>query len=87
MTGRISNEPAEALVAVHYDPPHGEAILVSTDGDGRDGNAIWIPRSQLKSFHLTGKSTRGFDRDGTPKTFPMANITVPEWLAVKKGLV
>lgn len=82
-----SSDATSVLVAVHYDPPRGEAILVSTDGDARNAAAVWIPRSEIKSFHLTGRSTRGFDRDGTPKTFPMAHLGVPEWLAVKKGLV
>ncbi len=81
----MSREPAEVLVAVHVDRPQDKSVCVSIDGDGRKG--VWIARSQLGSFHLTGKSTAGTNRYGEPVRLPMANITLPEWLAKKEGFI
>lgn len=79
------NEPTELLVAVHFNPPRGKAVLVSIDGT--NGRAVWIGKNQLGSFHLTGGTTLGTNQDGNRVTLPLANITIPEWLAIKEGLV
>jgi len=79
------SEPAEILVAVHFDNPERKAVLVSKDGEA--AHAKWLPRRWLLSFHLTGKTTRGRDKRGGSVTLPMAHATVPEWLAIQEGLV
>ena len=78
-------ELVELLVAVHFDPPQGKAVLVSDTGDA--SRAKWLPKRLLNSFHLTEKTTRGTDRGGKPITLPMANVTIPEWLAKREGLI
>jgi hypothetical protein len=79
------NGPTELLVAVHFDPPKGAAVLVSIDGTNARGT--WIPKKLIESFHLTGKTTQGTDRSGNNVTLPLAHITIPEWLAVQRELV
>lgn len=74
----------EVLVAVHLDKPGLNAVKVSIDGDAK--RATWIARSQLNAFDLTGKTTKG--TDGMAKvTLPLANITIPEWLARDRGFI
>lgn len=80
-----SREPTEILVAVHVDRGGATPVLVSIDGENR--HAKWIGRSLVLSLHLTGQTTRGTDRAGNPDTLPLANITVPEWLALKEGFI
>jgi hypothetical protein len=75
----------ELLVAVHFDPPEGKAVLVSDTG--RAAQAKWLPKRLLNSFHLTGKTTQGEDRSGRRVTLPMAHLTCPEWLAKREGLI
>lgn len=48
-----------------------KAILVSDD-DNRD-NAVWLPKSQVE-----------IENDGHAN---FVTVTLPEWLAVEKGLV
>lgn len=81
----MSREPVEILVAVHVDRPQDRSVRVSIDGD--DCRGVWIARSQFGSFHLTGKSTAGTDRHGNNVRLPMANVTLPEWLAKKEGFI
>jgi hypothetical protein len=78
-------DPTEVLVAMHYDPPKGRAVLVSIDGDNT--RAVWIAKSLIGSKHLTGKTTQGTDRQGGRVTLPLANLTIPEWLAIDRGFV
>jgi len=75
----------ELSVAVHIDVPKHQSILVSDTGESKD--AKWIPRSLIKSFHLTGKTTRGVDRDGQVVVLPMAVLEIPEWKARQEGLI
>ncbi|MGD9882388.1 hypothetical protein [Reyranella sp.] len=49
--------------------------------------ALWIARSQIKSYHLIGTSTEGTDQNGVRKRLPLANMTVPEWLARDRGFI
>lgn len=79
-----SREPTEIMVALHVDRGTGP-VLVSIDGDNRNGK--WISRKLIGSLHKTGKTTRGTDRDGRPVMLPIANLTVPEWLATKEGFI
>lgn len=80
-----SREPTELLVAVHVNRPQDKSILMSIDGDNK--NAKWIARSLISSFHETGQSTRGTDRNDNVLRLPLANVTIPEWLAIKEGFV
>ena len=79
------NDPTEILVAVHRDQADTKAILVSINGDGK--RALWVARSQISSYHLIGTSTEGTDDKGNRKRFPLANMTVPEWLAKDRGFI
>lgn len=56
------NDPTEVLVAVHRDQADTKAVLVSINGDGK--RALWIARSQIKSYHLIGTSTEGTYQNG-----------------------
>ena len=79
------NEPTELLVAVHFNSPEGKAVLVSIDGENT--GAKWIPRSLIESIDLTGKTTKGTNRGGYKVTLPLANLVIPEWLALREGLI
>lgn len=48
-----------------------KAILVSDDGD--EANAVWLPLSQIE---IDDQGKNG-----------VVTVTVPEWLAIDKGLV
>lgn len=81
----MSREPTEILVALHVDRGGATPVLVSIDGENK--NAKWIGRSLVLSLHETGQTTRGTNRDGRPCVLPLANLTVPEWLALKQGFI
>lgn len=78
-----SRDPTEILVALHRRT--AGAYLVSNDGVNE--HAKWISRTLVTSMHETGQTTRGTDRDGQQAVLPLANMTVPEWLAIKEGFV
>lgn len=79
------NEPVEILVAVHRDYAKTNGVLVSINGEGN--RATWIARKLIFSYHLIGTSTEGTDDKGNRKRFPLANMTVPEWLAKDRGFI
>lgn len=79
------NSPTEVLVAVHYDDPSRNARLVSINGENT--RAVWIARAVTESFHMIGKTTQGTDRMGGRVSLPLANMVIPEWLAVDRGFV
>lgn len=79
------NDPTEILVACHFDPPDRNARLVSINGEA--SRAVWVAKSVTESFHLTGKTTQGTDKNGARVTLPLANMTVPEWLAKDRGFI
>ena len=79
------NDPTEILVAVHRDQPDTNAVLVSINGEGK--RAHWVARSQIFSYHLIGTSTEGTDEKGNRMRLPLANMTVPEWLAKDRGFI
>ncbi len=66
-----------ALIVHHETKPgvaNEGAILVSNDGDRV--RAVWLPKAAVEVEWLSGKSERG-----------CAIITMPERLAIDKGLV
>ncbi len=79
------NDPTEILVAVHLDHPGKNAILVSIDGQG--SRVEWIARKLISSYHLIGSSTEGTDQNGKRVRLPLANMSVPEWLAKDQGFI
>jgi hypothetical protein len=79
-----NSEPTEIMVALHVNRIDGP-VLVSIDGD--NAKAKWIGRKLIGSLHETGRTTRGTDRNGDKVTLPLANLTVPEWLAKKEGFI
>jgi hypothetical protein len=79
------NDVIGVLVTVHVDKAHLAAVMISGDGDASRGK--WIPRVLLKSFHRTGKTTRGTDSNGQPVILDLAHITLPERKAQQEGLI
>lgn len=79
------NDPTEILVAVHRDTANKNAVLVSINGESK--RATWVARSQIFSYHLIGTSTGGTDDKGNRVRLPLANMTVPEWLAKDRGFI
>lgn len=75
----------EIEVALHVHQPAGRAVLVSLDGE--NASARWLPRSRIVALHETGRTTKGTNRVGQVVTLPMAQLVIPEWLAIKEGLV
>ncbi|MEL6758188.1 MAG: hypothetical protein AAFP81_17285 [Pseudomonadota bacterium] len=47
------------------------ALLLSDDGDR--ANAVWIPKSQIEDIDRSKE--------------PIIEVSIPEWLAHKKGLI
>lgn len=79
------SDPTEIMVALHLDRGGTHPVLVSLDGE--NAHAKWIGRRLIASLHKTGQTTRGTNRDGQIVTLPIANLTIPEWLALKEGLI
>lgn len=77
--------PTEVLVACHHDGEGRKARLVSINGEA--AKAVWISKSLTDSFHLTGKTTRGTDRNGQKIILPLANMVIPEWLAADREFI
>lgn len=79
------NDPTEILVAVHADLETKNAVLVSINGESK--RATWIARKLISSYHLIGTSTEGTDDKGKRVRLPLANMSVPEWLAKDRGFI
>ena len=60
-------------IVVHKHAETAKAILVSDDGDEK--KAKWIPKSYCEFVALNGR------------TGPFCTLTLPEWLALDKGLI
>jgi hypothetical protein len=60
------------------------AILVSSDGD--ETTATWLPLSVVEVVAL-GRSVAGRRRDGRPVTVAVVEVTLPERIAVERGLL
>jgi hypothetical protein len=72
-----SSEPVEVEVKLHHETVEGSAwrgaMLVSLTDD-KTAEKVWLPKSQVK----------GRVASATPE---IETITIPEWLAIEKGLV
>ena len=60
-------------IVMHLHAETANAIKVSDNGDAK--SAVWLPKSQVE-FEVT------FDKTGGNVC-----VTLPEWLAIEKGLV
>lgn len=72
----------DITMALHYDT--GSAVLVSETGE--EVKAVWLPKSQI-SIADTGRKTDATKKGGEIVKVAMLEITLPEWLAKKKGLI
>lgn len=70
--GMMSNKPVELLVHIHR-PSNGKSIAISDDGD--EDNLHYIPLSKVTFI------------TGDEQTVGQAVIEIPEWLAIREGLV
>lgn len=73
---------ADYDLAFHYDT--GKAVLVSDTGD--ESRAVWLPKSHIEIVK-TDKTVTGTRKDGQSMNWPLVTVTVPEWLAIEKGLI
>lgn len=67
-------------MVLHVDLEKNAAIAVSETGEGR---LIWLPRSRI-AYEQTGKFFQ--KQIGAPK-LAVVEVTLPQWLAIKEGLV
>jgi hypothetical protein len=72
----------DLTLAIHHRT--NQAVLVSETGDAKQ--AKWLPLSQVE-VEANGKTLTGEDSRGQIMTLPIVIVTMPEWLAVSKGLV
>lgn len=61
----------------------GKALLVSA---GDEAKAVWLPLSQVGFEFIPGRYHVGTLKGGRDREFAVAKVTLPEWLAVAKGL-
>lgn len=64
--------------------PDSGALLASIDGD--ENKAVWLPKSQIE-FKATGNYVTGRRKNGQAVRLVTVTVTLPEWLAVKNGLL
>ncbi|KKN66372.1 hypothetical protein LCGC14_0471930 [marine sediment metagenome] len=69
----MSDGEYQFVVEVLMDDPAKLAILVLHEGN----KEIWIPRSVIERLEY----------DHRPGNERLAAITIPEWLAMKKGMI
>jgi hypothetical protein len=79
------NDPTELMVALHHTSERTGAVLVSIDGE--HANTKWIHKHWIESCDLTGKTTNGTNRGGQKAILPLATLVIPEWLALREGLI
>lgn len=72
----------DLTMALHYDT--GSAVLVSETGE--EAKAVWLPKSQVEITD-TGRKSDAIRKDGEIVKVALLEITIPEWLAKKKGLI
>lgn len=75
-----SDALTDLTVCLHHETD--KAVLVSETGDGM--KAVWLPKSQCE-VERTGKTTKAKSASGE-KVWPVVVVTMPEWLAINKGL-
>jgi hypothetical protein len=62
-----------------------KAVLVSETGE--ESKAVWLPLSQVE-IEETSKVVVGHDKRGQMVVgMPVVEVKLPEWLAIKNGLV
>jgi hypothetical protein len=61
-----------------------KAVLVSDTGE--ESKAIWLPLSRVE-IEDAKKTVRGMLKNGQVCTLPLVTVTLPERLAIEKGLV
>lgn len=64
--------------------PDDGALLASIDG--HESKAVWLPKSQIE-FKPTGSYVTGYRKNGQAVKLVAVVVTLPEWLAVKNGLL
>jgi hypothetical protein len=64
--------------------PDRGALFCSVDGD--EARAVWLPKSLIE-FRATGDTVTGHRKSGQAVRLVVVNVTLPEWLAVKNGLL
>lgn len=69
-------------LCVHHKTEKG--LLVSADGT--EAKAQWLPLSQIEFVFIDGRYQVGTLKNGRDQEFAVAKVTLPEWLAVAKGL-
>lgn len=72
------------LTLAPHPTPSKLAILVSETGDAKKGK--WLPLSKIE-VEDKGTTMRGEDSNGRVVNLQVVEVTLPEWLAVEKGLV
>lgn len=60
------------------------AVLVSDTGE--EMKAVWLPLSRIE-IKAKNKTVRGTLKNGQFCNFPLVTVTLPERLAIEKGLV
>jgi hypothetical protein len=78
----MSTGLVDLTLAVHHKTKL--AALVSETGD--EAKAVWLPLSKIE-LHDLDKMVTGFDKRGQSGSLPLFEVTIPEWLAIDKGLV
>jgi hypothetical protein len=72
----------DLTVALHRKT--AKAARVSDTGE--DSRGVWLPLSLIE-IEDTGKKTKAVDGNGWIAEVPLVTVTLPERLAVEKGLV
>lgn len=76
-----ASDLVDLTVALHH--ATDKAVLVSETGE--ESKAKWLPKSKVE-IEETGKRLQGVNRRGQIQDFPVVTVTLPEWLALDKGL-
>lgn len=78
----------DLTLVFHYETQSGSpntgALLASIDGD--ESKAVWLPKSLIE-FKPTGDYVTGHRKNGQAVRLVAVTVTLPEWLAVKNGLL
>lgn len=78
----MNSDLIDLPLALHHKT--GKAALVSETGDAKKGK--WLPLSHIE-IEDTGKTVRGEEANGQVLDVKLVTVTLPEWLAIEKGLV
>lgn len=78
----MTSDLIDLPLALHHKT--AKAALVSETGDAKKGK--WLPLSKIE-IHDEGKTVKGEEANGQIMDVPLVTVTMPEWLAIDKGLV